>query len=161
MDLKSELTNEEYNAVMNTLPAAAAYVGLASGGAFGFIREMLASGRYLEAAVKEGTSGYGAIVTEITEAMKNMTREDAQALALEFEPGDQTAARERAKQVVAQGWAAIKGLPGADGFARWVVDGARAAAQARTGGFLGFGAKAEVDPEEQAALDELAALMSA
>lgn len=161
MTLKTDLTDEQFNAVVNTLPAAAAYVGLASGGAFGFVREMLASGRFLEAATQQQTVEHGAIVSEVLATLKNMTREDAQALALEFEPGNQTDPRAQAKQVVTQGWTVVKSLPDAQGFARWVIDGARAAALARTGGFLGIGAKAEVDAQEQAALDELAALMAA
>lgn len=164
MSLKTDLTPEQFKQVINILPSASAYVGLASGGALNFVREMFASGRFLEAAVQQGAGEHGPLVGEILDALKGMTREDAQALATQLEQkaeGEKVEPRVLAKQAVADGWALVKALPGAQEFARWVVDGARAAALTRSGGFLGIGSKAEVDPEEQTALDELAALLAA
>ena len=57
------------------------------------------------------------------------------------------------------GWTVVAGLPGADGFARFVIDVAKAAALAKTGGHFGFGNVSEVDEKEQAALDDLAGIM--
>jgi hypothetical protein len=166
MSLKTDLTAEQFNAVINTVPAAAAYVGLASGGAFNFVREMLASGRFVEAATQadaqQGVGDHGPLVAEVLETLKTMTRDDAQALAQQFEQkaqGEKADPRALAKQAVAAGWDAVKARPGAQEFARWVLDGARAAALTSSGGFLGIGAKSEVDPQEQAALDELAAVL--
>jgi hypothetical protein len=163
MSLKTDLTPEQFNAVINAVPAAAAYVGLASGGAINFVREMLASGRHMEAAVQQGAGERGPIVAEVLDTLKTMTREDAQALAAQFEQkaeGEKVDPRVQAKQAVAAGWSAVKALPGAQEFARWVLDGARAVALTRSGGFLGIGSKAEVDPQEQAALDDLAAVLT-
>lgn len=162
MSLKSDLTPEQFNQVINVLPAAAAYVALASGGAVNFVREMFASGRFMEAAAQQGGSEHGPLVAEVLETLKAMSREDAQALTAQLQQDAEEGKadpRAQAKQLVAAGWAIVKGLPGADGFARWVLDGARAAALTRSGGFMGIGSKAEVDPQEQAALDELAAVL--
>jgi hypothetical protein len=55
----------------------------------------------------------------------------------------------------------VAALPGAEGFSRWVIDTARTAALTKTGGHFGIGNKSVIDEKEQAALDELAALMAA
>jgi hypothetical protein len=93
-------------------------------------------------------------------ALTNMTREEAQALGEQFRSEGQAEPRAQAKQFVADGWAVVKGRPGAQEFANWVLQGARAAALTRTGGFLGIGGEAEVDPQEQVALDELATVLT-
>lgn len=65
------------------------------------------------------------------------------------------------KQIVADGAAVATTLPGKDGYARWVLDMARQVAATKTGGFLGISAKAVIDEQERAALNELAVILGA
>lgn len=67
--------------------------------------------------------------------------------------------RAEMKQVVADGAAAAATLLEGDGYKKWILFIARKVAETRTGGFLGIGAKSVVDEKEQAALNELAAMM--
>jgi hypothetical protein len=88
-----------------------------------------------------------------------MSKDDARAASLKVEGKEPDAVRAQVKEAVVEAGAAVTGMAGADGYKRWILDIARTVAAAKTGGFLGIGAKSVVDEQEQAALDELAAAL--
>lgn len=162
MDIKEQLSPEQLRVVFNAPLAAATYVAAASGGGFDMIKELTSASKFIaEQAQKGAASGYGAVVDSLLALMRSMSREDAKAQQLPYEKSkDPAAMRSQLRQTVADGWAAVVSLPEADGFARWVLDVSRAAALAKTGGHFGIGNRSEIDAQEQAALDDLAAVMA-
>ena len=92
--------------------------------------------------------------------MKSMTLDDAKANAHPYQAKDQIGLRAEAKQLVAEGFKVAANLPEPDGYKRWILDMARKVAETKTGGILGIGGKSVIDEKEQAALDELANIMS-
>lgn len=163
MDIKEQLTPEQIKLVFNAPLAGATYVAAASGGGFDMVKELTNASKFMaEAAQKGGESGYGELVDSLLALIRGMSRDDAKAQQIQYEKSpDAAAMRAQVKQTVVDGWAVVAALPGADGFVRWVLDVSRAAALSKTGGHFGFGNKSEIDPQEQAALDDLAAVMAA
>lgn len=162
MSIKDQLTPEQWKAVYSAPAAASAFVAMASGGGFDMFKEIAAAGKFIsQGAAAGGDAGYGALVAELLSLMKDMSRDEAKAAAVQYQGSkDPAAVRGQIKQTVADAWAAVKDMPDADGFARWIVDVARAAALAKTGGHFGIGNKSMIDEQEQAALDDLANLMA-
>jgi hypothetical protein len=162
MAIREQLTPEQWKQLFNGPFAAATFASLASGGAFELIKEMFAASKFMGEAFQEGsTAGYGPVVSELLEGMKGLSRDEARELAPNFQSKDPDALRAEVKAAVLDAQRVAAPLPGADGYRRWLVDVARAAVQASRGGFLGIGASKEpVDEKEQAALNELSALLA-
>jgi hypothetical protein len=158
VSLKDQLTPEQWKAVFNAPIAAATYVATASGGGFEMIKEIMEAGKFMTQAAQAGDSSYGELVSDYLTIMKGMSKDEIKANSVQYEnTKDVNAVREQTKQTVASAWAAISGLPGADGFARWILQIGRTTALAKTGGHFGIGNKSVIDEQEQAALDALAA----
>jgi hypothetical protein len=161
MSIKEQVSPEQWKALMNAPGAAAAYVSTASGGLMDMVQETFTASKFIQESISQaGQSSYGATVDELLSAMKAMTLNDAKANAHPYQSKDQTGLRAEAKQLVVDGYKAAATLPAADGYKRWILDMARKVAETKTGGILGFGGKSVIDDKEQAAIDELAALMT-
>ena len=159
MSVKDQLSPEQWKALFNTPAAATTYVSTASGGKLEMIKEAMTAGKFLQdLAEKAGGSGYGELVDDLLATMKSMSVQDAKENAVQFHAKDPASLRDEVKQVVADGIAVAVGLPGGDGYKRWILDMAREVAETKTGGFLGIGSKSIIDEKEQAALNELAAM---
>ena len=160
MSIKSQLSADQWKLLLNAPGAASVYVSTASGGGFEMIKEVISAGKFAqELGEKTGGSGYGELVDELLAAIKTMTSKDATAESIKYTANDPAGIRAEAKQFVVDGVAAVAGMPGVEGYKKWILDLARAVAETKTGGFLGIGAKAVIDEKEQAALDELAAVL--
>lgn len=160
MSIKSQISPDQWKLLLNAPGAASTYVSTASGGGFEMIKEVITASKFAqELSEKSGGSGYGELVDELLAAMKTMTSKDAKEESIKYTSKDPAGIRAEAKQFVVDGIAAIAGMPGADGYKKWILDMARAVAETKTGGFLGIGAKAVIDEKEQAALDELAGVL--
>lgn len=160
MGLKDQLNPEQWKALFNAPVAASTYVSSASGGGLEMIKEIMSASKFMQEIAKQGAGGgYGEIVDELLDAMKGMSLKEAKAESIQYQSKDPAGMRAEAKQIVADGIAALGSLPGGDGYRKWILEMARQVALTKTGGFLGIGAKAVIDEKEQAALDELAALL--
>lgn len=160
MSVKDQISSEQWKALFNATSAASAYVSSASGGGLEMFKELFSASKFMaEIFKKSGGSGYGELVDAFMERMKGMSPKEARGDAEKYEARDMAGIRAEARQKVAEGAAVADDLPGGDGFKRWILDMAREVALTKTGGVLGIGAKSEIDEKEQAALDELAAMM--
>ena len=161
MDLKEQLSPEQFKAVFNVPLAGATYVAASSGGGFDMIKELTNASKFMAAEAQKGAdSAYGELTISLLSTMTSMSKDDSKAMQVEYEKSKEPAEMiKQVRQTVVDGWAAVAGLPGADGFAKFVIDVARTAALSKTGGHFGFGNKSEIDEKEQAALDELAGIM--
>ena len=161
MDLKQELSPEDFKLVFNAPLAGATYVAAASGGSFDMVKELTSASKFMAAEAQKGTeSGYGELADNLLAAMRGMSHDNSKAMQIQYEKSQNPADMiKQIRQTVVDGWAVVAGLPGADGFARFVVDVAKAAALTKTGGHFGFGNTSEVDAQEQAALDDLTGIM--
>jgi len=161
MGIREQVTPEQFKTIYNGPVGAAQYVATASGGALELMREMLTSAAAMREKALEHASDYGSLVEGLAEDIKNLGFSDIDDIAAKVQATDMESLRLGTKKLVADAVAAVKDMPGADGYGRWVLDVARAAAAAKTGGFLGFGAKSVVDEKEEAALAELQQLLGA
>ena len=160
MSIKDQLTPEQWKFVFNAPMAAATYVSTSSGGGMEMIKEIMQVGKFMSQEAQAGDSSYGELVTDYLSLMKAMSKDEMKANSIEYQnTKDVAAVREQTKQTVANAWAAVSALPGADGFAKWIVEIGRTAALTKTGGHFGIGNKSVIDEKEQAALDELAAVL--
>ena len=160
MSIKDQVSSEQWKALFNATSAASAYVASASGGGLEMFKELFSASKFMMDSIKNSSgSGYGGLVDTFLEKMKGMSPKDAKENAAKYESKDLNGMRTEAKQVVADGAAIAEALPGGDGFKRWVLDMAREVAETKTGGVLGIGGSSVIDEKEQAALDELAAMM--
>jgi len=160
VSIQVEISPEQWMALFNAVFSAAAYVSSASGGGLEMFKELFSASKFMmETIKKSGGSGYGELVEAFLERMKGMSPKDAKVDTEKYEARDMAGIRAEARQKVAQGAAVADSLPGGEGFKRWILDMAREVALTRTGGVLGIGARSEIDQQEQAALDELAAMM--
>jgi len=162
VSVKDQVSPEQWKVLLMAPAAAATYVSTASGGGgFEVVKEILTASKFAQGlASQAGGSGYGELVDDLLAAMKGMSLEEAKAQSIQYQAKDPAAMRAEAKQIVADGAAAAAALPGSEGYVRWILDMARAVAETKTGGFLGIGSKSVIDDKEQAALDELAAMLS-
>jgi hypothetical protein len=161
MGLKDQLTAEQFKEVYNAPLAAATYVSTASGGGFEMVSELLSAGKFISEQLKAGgETGYGELVDGLLADLRGMSKEEAKAETVRYEAKDPATLRSQARQIVVDASEAVAGMPGADGFKRWILDLAQTVAAAKTGGFLGIGAKSVVDAQEQAALDDLATALA-
>jgi hypothetical protein len=160
MSIKDQVTPEQWKALLNAPGAASTYVSTASGGGFEVLSEIFSASKFAkDLALKTGGSGYGELVDELLAAMKSMSFKDAEQNTFKYQSKDPAGMRAELKQFVADTLAVVKALPGADGYARWILDMVRKVAETKTGGFLGIGGKSVIDEKEQAAMNELAAMM--
>lgn len=161
MDLKEQLSPEQFKAVFNVPLAGATYVAVSSGGGFDMVKELTNASKFMAAEAQKGAEGgYGELTTSLLTAMTGMSKDDSKSMQIAYEKtNDRVAMIAQIKQTVVDGWAVVAGLPGADGFAKFVIDVANTAALSKTGGHFGFGNKSEIDEKEQTALDDLAAIM--
>ena len=78
-----------------------------------------------------------------------MSKDEMKANSIEYQnTKDMAAVREQTRQTVANAWAAVSALSGADGFAKWIVEIGRTAALTKTGGHFGIGNKSVIDDKE-------------
>jgi hypothetical protein len=160
MGIKDQLSAEQFKVLCNAPFAAAAYAAVASGGGFEMVSELLNASKFMGQQIKAGgETGYGALVDGVLADMKSMSHDEVRALTIHYEGKDPAALRAQVKQVVADAGAIVAGMPDADGYKRWILDIGKTVVATKTGGFLGIGAKSVVDEQEQAALDELAAML--
>ncbi len=160
MTVKDLLTAEQWKALLNAPGAAATFVSTASGGPMEVFNEVFTASKFsAELAVKEGGSGYGALVDELLQSMKGMTMQDARENAVKYESRDLQDIREEIKQYIDEAVAIAETLPDSEGYKRWLVDMVYKVAETRTGGILGIGGRSIVDEKEKAAVEELKALM--
>ena len=162
MHIKEQISPEQWKTLLNGISAASAYVSTASGGGFESIKEILNASKYVrDLAVKESGSGYGALTDELLDSMQDMSFGEARESAFDIESRDVPGMRSELKQIVADAAGLAAAQTDGAGYQRFLLDVARTVAETRTGGFLGIGAKSVIDPEEQAALDELDSLLAA
>ena len=160
MGIEDKISSEQWKSLFNATSAASAYVASASGGGLEMFKELFSASKFMMDSIKKSNgSGYGELVDAFLEKMKGMSPKEAKENAAKYESRDLNGMRAEAKQVVVDGAAIAATLPGSDGFKRWVLDMAREVAETKTGGVLGLGGLSVVDEKEQAALDELAAMM--
>jgi hypothetical protein len=160
MGIKDQLTADQFKAIYNGPFAVATYVSTASGGGFEMVSELLSAGKFVGAQLKSGSeTGYGELVDGLLADLRVMPKDEAKAATIQYQSKDPVVLRAQAKQAVVEAGAAVAGMAGADGYKKWILDIAHTVAAAKTGGFLGIGAKSVVDEQEQAALDELAAAL--
>jgi hypothetical protein len=163
MRFKNKLDAEQWQAICNGPFAVATFIGLASGNAMDLVAEMATVGKLMALSAAPGDpSGYGELVDAVMSEMDSVKKADAEGTTLHYggKDKDDAAMRAQARQVIVEAAATIGGLPGADGYRRWLLDVARATALTKTGGFFGIGGKSEIDAKEQAALDELAGILA-
>ncbi len=160
MSIKEQVGEENWKYLFNAMSAASSFVSIASGGGTESIKELFSASKFTqELSQKEGGSGYGELVDEVLESMKNMAMKDAKEMAIKYESKTVEELRNELKILISNAVSASTGLPGEDGFKRWLFEISRKVAETKTGGFLGIGAKSVVDEQEQAAMDELAVLL--
>ncbi len=160
MSIKEQISPEHWKALFNAPSAAATYVSTASGGGLEMFKEVLSASKFMqERASQSGGSGYGELVDDLLGTMKGMKTKEAREYAIKIKSRKIDKMREELKQILVDAAAVSSAMPGGDGFKRWLVDMARQVAETKTGGILGIGAKAVIDDKEQAALDDLAAIL--
>jgi hypothetical protein len=160
MSIKEKLSPEQWKAVFNAPSAASTYVSMASGGGLEMFQEMFTAGKVMSELAKQPSgSGYGSLVDDLLAALKSMSISDAKTEIIQYQSKDPVGIRAELKKIVADGAAVAATLPDADGYKRWILDMARKVAETKTGGFLGIGGTSVIDEQEQAALDELKAMM--
>ena len=160
MGLKEQVSAEQWKLLFNAPSAAASYVSMASGGGLEMIKEVFTASKFIqELATKGAPSGYGKVVDDLIATLKGLSAKEAMADAYQYQSKDLAGLRNEAKQRVADAVRAAMTLPEGEGYKRWLIDMARKVAETKTGGFLGIGATSEIDPQEQAALDELAKMI--
>lgn len=137
--------------------AAATYVSLASGSMVDFAKEMFAAGKFITEGTRPGV--YGELVDALIAAYATASPEETRRLELRYTGDDRASLRAQARQVVVEAAAAVHGQPGAEGYRQWLMAAARIAALAATAGIFGSGARGEIDIHEQAAIEELAAIL--
>ncbi len=159
MSVKDQVGEEKWAALINAPAAASTFISTASGGGLEVFREVLSASKFFaELSQQSGGSGYGSLVDEVLAAMKAMTLGEARENRIEYQSREPSGIRQELKQHVASAVAIAEGLPGGDGYKRWLLDAAREVAETRTGGFLGIGAKSVIDEQEQAAINELSSM---
>ncbi len=160
MTVKELLTAEQWKALLNAPGAAATFVSTASGGPMEVFNEVFTASKFsAELAAKESGSGYGTLVDELLQSMKGMTMQDARENSVKYESRDPQGIREEIKRYISDAIAITETLPEADGYKRWLIDMVYKVAETRTGGILGIGGRSIVDEQENAAVEELKALM--
>lgn len=160
MSIKEQVSPEQWKLLFNAPSAASTYVSSASGGGLEMIKELFSASKFIQEQVaKTSGGGYGKLVDDFVAAIKTMSPKDAMEDSFKYQSRDMAAIRDEAKKIVADGAAITAGLPDGDGYKRWILDMARKVAETKTGGVLGFGGTSVIDEKEQAALDELAALL--
>jgi len=160
MSIKDQVTPEQLKTLVSAPGAASTIVSMASGGAFETLKEVFSASKFAaELSGKAGGSGYGVVVDDLLELMKGMDLKDARENTVEFETKDRASVRDELKKIIADAAVIVSSVPGGDGFKRFLMDMARKTAEAKTGGFLGIGAKSVVDDAEQSVLKEIAAIL--
>jgi len=160
MGIKEQVTADQWKLLFNAPSAASTYVSIASGGGLEMVKELFSASKFMqELAAKAGGSGYGKVVDDMLASVKGMSFQDAKENNIKYQSKDIASVRNELKQIVADAAAVVASMPESEGFKRWIVDMARKVAETKTGGFLGMGGTSVIDEKEQAALDELAAML--
>lgn len=158
MEMKDQISAEQWQSLFLATSAVVVFTSTASGGGMEMLKEMINAGMFMADSLKgRDGSRYGELVDALMEKMKDPASLDTDAT--QFSAPDVDGIRATAKQYTAEGARIADSLPGGDGFKLWLLDMARQTALTKTGGLLGIGASAEIDHAEQSALDELAALL--
>lgn len=161
MSIKDQIGSENWKLIFNSMTMASSFVSIASGGGMETLKELISATKFAqELSHKEDGSGYGELVDEILESMKDIGMKDAKDIAIKYESKTVDGLRDELKNLISQVVNAASGLPGEEGFRQWLFDLACRVAKTKTGGFLGIGGKSVVDEQEQIAMDELADLLN-
>jgi hypothetical protein len=159
MSVQDQFSPEQWKVLLNAPGAASTYVSTASGGGFEVFGEVFSASKFsAKLSVQEGGSGYGDLVDGLLAAMKSMSIKEAKENSISYQSTDPAGMRAELKQHVANAVAIAQVMHYEDGFKRWILDMVRAVAETKTGGFMGVGGTSVIDEQEQAAIDELAAL---
>lgn len=160
MTIKEQFTIDQWKTLVNAPGAASTFVSTASGGAFEVFSEVFTASKFsAELARKEGGSGYGMLVDEILDDMKDMTVEEAKEYAVKYQSRDPQGIRDEIKQYIADTVALARTLPDYEGYKRFILEMIVKVAETKTGGILGFGGSSVVDDKERSALEEIAAIL--
>jgi len=160
MTIKEQLTIDQWKTLVNAPGAASTFVSTASGGAFEVFSEVFTASKFsAELARKEGGSGYGMLVDEILDDMKDMTVEEAKEYAVKYQSRDPQGIRDEIKQYIANTVALARTLPDYEGYKRFILEMIVKVAETKTGGILGIGGSSVVDDKERSALEEIAAIL--
>jgi len=160
MSIKEQVTPEQWKLLFNAPSAASTFVSTASGGGLEMVKELFSASKFMqEMAAKSGGSGYGKVVDDLLASVKGMSFNDAKENTIKYQSKDIASVRTEMKQIVADAAAVVASMPESEGFKRWILDMAREVAETKTGGFLGVGGTSVIDEKEQAALEELAAML--
>ena len=77
MDLKQELSPEDFKLVFNVPLAGATYVAASSGGSFDMVKELTSASKFMAAEAQKGAeSGYGELTDSLLAAMTGMSRDE-------------------------------------------------------------------------------------
>lgn len=145
-----------------TPSAASTYVATASGSGLDVINETLTASMFsAKLSAQAGGSGYGELVDELLEAIKSISIREVSNYTIKYQSKDPAGMRAELKQFITDAITLSKNLAGYDGYKKWIVDMITEVAKTKTGGILGFGGESIIDDKEQAAIDELSALMDA
>jgi hypothetical protein len=160
MSIKDQFTPEQWKILINAPGLASSYVSTASGGGFEVFSEVFTASKFaVELARKPGGSGYGELVDELLETMTDINLSDAKEYQVNYQSKDPAGIRAEIKQYIANAVSIVGNRSDAIGYKRFITDTARKVAETKTGGFMGIGSKSVIDEKEQAAIEELAALM--
>jgi hypothetical protein len=160
MSIKEQFSPEQWKILTNAPGLASSYVSTASGGGFEVFSEVFTASKFaVELARKPGGSGYGELVDELLETMTDINLSDAKEYQVSYQAKDPAGVRAEIKQYLANAVAIAGSRADAAGYKRFIMDTARKVAETKTGGFMGIGAQSVIDEKEQAAIDELAALV--
>ncbi len=160
MSIKEQFSPEQWKILINAPGLASSYVSTASGGGFEVFSEVFTASKFaVELARKPGGSGYGELVDELLETMTDINLSDAKEYQVSYQAKDPAEVRAEIKQYLANAVAIAGSRADAAGYKRFIMDTARKVAETKTGGFMGIGAQSVIDEKEQAAIDELAAIV--
>ena len=83
MDLKEQLSPEQFKAVFNVPLAGATYVAVSSGGGFDMVKELTNASKFMAAEAQKGAEGgYGELTTSLLTATTGMSKDDSKSMQI-------------------------------------------------------------------------------
>jgi hypothetical protein len=160
MNLKEQVTREQWMALFNAPSAACVFVILADGKGLEIFNEFFNAGKFIRNEAGNFKSrGYGKMVDDLMAVIKSMSPKEAIADAISYDSRELVSIRAQAKKIVGEGAAAASSLPEGDGYKQWIFDLAFSMAGTKTGGFFGIGERSVIDISKHSALNELEKLL--
>jgi hypothetical protein len=156
----ASLTPDELQLLHAAPFAAATCVALASGGSTDFVTEMAAATRFLCTPARGRT--YGPLVAALLPDLQALTPTAAADWEHHYHAHEPSALRAEARTLVASAADLLRRHPdaaAAGGYRLWLMAAARTAALANPRALHPAAPRPEIDPHEQAALDDLALLL--